>query len=401
VAVAATRLDLSRASESEAIDAGTLFEEHSDRLFAYCLRYLGSRSEAEDALQTTFLYAHRALQRGVVPQAEYPWLHAIAKNVCRWQQRTVARRGQLSTAVDLDAFPGREEDGDEQELLAGLSDALASIPEGQRRALVLREWHGLSSSEVAARLGMSAPATYALLTRARKSLAQALTTGARRPLHGLNLGSLLFKLKGLLAGGTAKAVAAGVAVGSVAIGGIAIEKTLDAGTPSSPTPPAAVDPRTGSELGGPKAIDASRSATSQRMPGRSTRGVSTPTGPATPLTDPGGAAIPGSSGDAPAKPPVGDAGSGAGPIATEPPKQLPTTPPLPADPTDLLPLPVPELLPLPVPELPPLPVEVPPLDEVPAVEDIVPDPAATPPLPALELPGPSLPLPLPVPLPVP
>ena len=61
--------------------AGHLFAEHSERIFGYCLRFLGSRSEAEDALQTTFLYAHRALERGVVPELEYPWLHSIAKNV--------------------------------------------------------------------------------------------------------------------------------------------------------------------------------------------------------------------------------------------------------------------------------------------------------------------------------
>jgi RNA polymerase sigma-70 factor, ECF subfamily len=397
VAAVAARLDLSPTCESNAIDAGTLFEAHSDRLFAYCLRYLGSRPEAEDAVQTTFLYAHRALERGVVPQAEYPWLHAIAKNVCRWQQRTAARRGQLSTAVDLDAFPGREEDGDDRDLAAGLSDALASIPEGQRRAIVLRELRGLSSSEVAARLGMSAPATYALLTRARRSLAHALETGARRPLHSLNLGTLLFKLKGLLAGGTAKVVAAGAVAGSVALGGVAIEKAVDGGRQPSPTPPAAVDPRTGSELGVPDGFGATQATPTGRRarsgrPARSTTDVSSPSGRTTPLADPGGAATPSTTGDVPGEPPAADAGSDAGPIAIDPPKALPTTPAPPADPADLLPLPVPEL--------PPLPVDVPPVDEiVPAVEDVLPDPAAVPPLPEPPLPDVSLPLPLPIPLP--
>jgi RNA polymerase sigma-70 factor, ECF subfamily len=395
LAAVAARLDLSPTCESEAIDAGTLFEAHSDRLFAYCLRYLGSRPEAEDAVQTTFLYAHRALERGVVPQAEYPWLHAIAKNVCRWQQRTAARRGQLSTAVDLDAFPGREEDGDDRDLAAGLSDALASIPEGQRRAIVLRELRGLSSSEVAARLGMSAPATYALLTRARRSLAHALETGARRPLHSLNLGTLLFKLKGLLGGGTAKVVAAGAVAGSVALGGVAIEKAVDGGRQPSPTPPAAVDPRTGSELGVPDGFGATQATPAGRParsggPANSATDVSSASGRTTPLADPGGAATPSTSGDVPGELPAAGAGSDAGPIAIDPAKALPTTPAPPADPADLLPLPVPEL--------PPLPVDVPPVDEiVPAVEDVLPDPAAVPPLPEPPLPDVSLPLPLPLP----
>ena len=85
--------------------AGRLFEEHSERIFGYCLRFLGSRSDAEDAVQTTFLHAHRALERGVVPELEYPWLHSIATNVCRGQLRTLARRGPLASDLDLDTLP--------------------------------------------------------------------------------------------------------------------------------------------------------------------------------------------------------------------------------------------------------------------------------------------------------
>src|SRR5687768_8383252 len=93
----ALRSDVPSACRADATDAGRLFEEYSERIYGFCLRFLRSPTEAEDAVQTTFLYAHRALQRGVVPEAEYPWLHAIARNVCRWQQRTIARRGPLSS----------------------------------------------------------------------------------------------------------------------------------------------------------------------------------------------------------------------------------------------------------------------------------------------------------------
>ena len=208
-------------------DAASLFEQHSDRIFGYCLRCLGSRADAEDAVQTTFLYAHRALERGIVPESEYAWLHSIAKNVCRWQQRTIARRGRLSSDTDLDALPARNGgDDDETELLMGLEEALASIPESQRRALLLREWQGLSSAEIASQLGMSAPATYALLTRARQSLRRALTVTSHGPLLGVDFGFVLYQLrsqlKALFAGTSAK-VGAAVVVVSVAVGGVAVE----------------------------------------------------------------------------------------------------------------------------------------------------------------------------------
>ena len=153
---------------------------------------LGSRAEAEDAVQTTFVYALRALRRGVVPENEAAWLTAIAKNVCHWQRRTLARRGPLSADLDLDTIALARPEPDEEGRLFGLEDALASIPEKQREALLLREWRGLAPREIATELGISGPATHALLTRARHSLARALTLPAR-PAAGIAW--LVFELR--------------------------------------------------------------------------------------------------------------------------------------------------------------------------------------------------------------
>ena len=55
-------------------DLQGLYERHADRIFGFCRRRLRSHQEAEDAVQTTFLQAFRALQRGVVPVSETAWL---------------------------------------------------------------------------------------------------------------------------------------------------------------------------------------------------------------------------------------------------------------------------------------------------------------------------------------
>ena len=223
---AGVRHSESAAYDRSATEAGLLFERYSDRILAYCLHALRDRGEAEDAVQTTFLQAHRALKRGVSPEHEFAWLHTIAKNVCRTQKRTAARRAVV-TGVDLDALPGRGDAADgERALLLGLGDALAAMPEGQRRALLLREWQGLSSREVASQLGMSAPATYALLTRARRSFERALTTVRRGPVLGLNLGPLLLRFKALVGGGAAKAATTTAVVTAVAVGGVMSERAL-------------------------------------------------------------------------------------------------------------------------------------------------------------------------------
>ncbi len=211
--------------EPPAPDAGGLFSRYSAQIFAYCLHSLGSRSDAEDALQTTFLHAHRALQRGVVPECESAWLTAIAKNACRSQRRTQARRAPVSDGLDIAVFPARD-DTDRQGTVADLKEALASIPERQRKALLLREWQGLQPSEIAPRVGASTSETYALLTRARRSVASALTTAARRPVLGLDFGSLVLQLRSLVAGTPATVGAAAVAVAGLGIAGVTVEHAV-------------------------------------------------------------------------------------------------------------------------------------------------------------------------------
>ena len=81
-----------------------LYERHSSRIFGFCLSRLGSREEAEDAVQTTFLNAQRGLGRGVVPEYELAWLFKIAQNVCHNRHQSARRRGRVEAAHDLDAL---------------------------------------------------------------------------------------------------------------------------------------------------------------------------------------------------------------------------------------------------------------------------------------------------------
>ena len=66
--------------------------------------------------------------------------------------------------------------------LDGLTDALATLTEQQRHAIILREWHGLSYSEIAERLELSQAAVETLLFRARRSLARRSPPAARNRL---------------------------------------------------------------------------------------------------------------------------------------------------------------------------------------------------------------------------
>ncbi len=199
--------------------AARLYERHSRAIFGLCLKQLRRREDADDAVQTTFIYALLSLRRGVIPQLELPWLITIAKNVCSTRRRSGMRRGTYETPQDLDtiqdklATPDRSDVATTEDFRA----ALRAIPESQRRALLLREWKGLSYDEIGTELGLSQAATEALLFRARQNVAQRLGGKAgRATFNGLPFFSFLRNLFQTAAAKTL-AVGAGAALTIVAI----------------------------------------------------------------------------------------------------------------------------------------------------------------------------------------
>jgi len=214
----ATRVEGATPIEADLTRA--LYETYANQIFRYCLHQLGSREEAEDAVQSTFLNAFRGLKRGVVPELESAWLFKIAHNVCLSRRRSSWRRGRVESPADFEAIeelaPAPSRGADE---LIGLQDVLEQMPESQRRAILLREWQGLSYREISAELELSQGAVETLIFRARRALAAGLEEPPeptkRRLLRGADLGSLLAGLKALLVGGSGAAkIAAVVAVAS-------------------------------------------------------------------------------------------------------------------------------------------------------------------------------------------
>ena len=162
-----------------------LYERHQRKILSFCQHQLGNRQEAEDAAQITFMNAFRGIKHGTSPEFESAWLFKIAHNVCLTKQRNSYRRRLVEAPSDFELIeervPAHEGDTDE---LFGLQAALRVIPEQQRRALLLREWQGLTYKEIADEMRLTQGAVETLLFRARRSLADALIkdpTEKRKP----------------------------------------------------------------------------------------------------------------------------------------------------------------------------------------------------------------------------
>ncbi len=127
-------------------------------IYAFAYRVIGREEEARDVCQETFLRAFRSLP-GFRGQAKFSsWLYQIAMNLCRdWIRRQRrARTVQLAEGVDpaeLAAEQGPVESIEDlvsrRELTAVVEEAMALLPEEQRTAIVLKEYHGMTFQEIA------------------------------------------------------------------------------------------------------------------------------------------------------------------------------------------------------------------------------------------------------------
>jgi RNA polymerase sigma-70 factor (ECF subfamily) len=131
-------------------------------IYALAYRVIGREEDARDVCQETFLRAFRALG-GFKGQAKFSsWLYRITLNLCRDWIRRERRQplAQTPEGVDLVELAGEAEDTESVEELvarkeigAAVSKAMALLPEEQRTAIVLKEYHGLTFQEIADMLG--------------------------------------------------------------------------------------------------------------------------------------------------------------------------------------------------------------------------------------------------------
>jgi RNA polymerase sigma-70 factor, ECF subfamily len=163
-------------------------------IYALAYRVIGREEEARDVAQETFLRAFRALG-GFKGQAKFSsWLYRITLNLCRdWIRRE--RRTPVSQppeGVDIVELVGETEPSESiedlvsrRELGRAVAKAMALLPDEQRTAIVLKEYHGLTFQEIANLLEcpLSTVKTrlYQGLTVVRKHLSDAGVESVFRP----------------------------------------------------------------------------------------------------------------------------------------------------------------------------------------------------------------------------
>ncbi|MCD7440778.1 sigma-70 family RNA polymerase sigma factor [Streptomyces lincolnensis] len=166
-----------RAAEGDEDAFSVLVRRHAPALIRLATRLLGSRAEAEDAVQDAFLSAWRSLPEFHGRASFGTWMYRIVTNRCLNVLRARKPVAPLETVGDLPAAehatsPVRITEA--RDAVRELREALDLLSAEQRACWVLRELDGRSYEFVADAVGISQEAVRARVFRARRCLTQAL-----------------------------------------------------------------------------------------------------------------------------------------------------------------------------------------------------------------------------------
>lgn len=165
-------VERARAGDTRAFER--LYREHTGRVYGLCLRMTREPHTAEDCTQETFINAWRALAQFETRSSFGTWLHRIAVNVALAKRRKSARDEPVADVEVEEEAVERDWTLETPVEVQEIEEAIGTLPEGARDALVLHALYGYSHTEAAQMLGVAEGTCKAQLHRARKLLRERL-----------------------------------------------------------------------------------------------------------------------------------------------------------------------------------------------------------------------------------
>jgi len=149
-------------------------------------RFTGETNRAEDLAQEVFVRVYRALGGFEAKAKFFTYLYKITLNLCLKEREREQRKRTYSLDEKSNSEEGRarevvdplgsaEDEVERRDTARIVREAVQSLPEEQRTAVILHRFQGLSYEELAEVLDISLPAVKSRLHRAKLALKERLT----------------------------------------------------------------------------------------------------------------------------------------------------------------------------------------------------------------------------------
>jgi RNA polymerase sigma-70 factor (ECF subfamily) len=166
-----------------------LMKRYQDRLIGFFFHLVRDRTMAEDMAQEVFLRVFRSRYRYTATARFSTWLFRIAHNLASNQKRGLARRKEIplaNSSADGDTVRAEEEMLaeksalmptrliDSREMQEVVREALESLNERQKMAVLLHKFEGMSYQDIGEIMDLNVVGVKSLLSRARGKLREVL-----------------------------------------------------------------------------------------------------------------------------------------------------------------------------------------------------------------------------------
>jgi RNA polymerase sigma-70 factor, ECF subfamily len=160
-----------------------LYQLHSRRVYALCLRMVGNPADAEDLMQEAFLQLFRKIGTFRGESAFSTWLHRMTVNVVLMRLR---KKSLPTDSLEETLEPDAESSGPKRDVgapdlrLSGAVDrvnlerSIEKLPPGYRTVFVLHDVQGYEHNEIAGIMGCSVGNSKSQLHKARTRLRELL-----------------------------------------------------------------------------------------------------------------------------------------------------------------------------------------------------------------------------------
>ena len=177
---------MARIAEGDDSAFEILVNRHQTSILNLVYRFIGDRTQAKDLAQEVFIRVWQGAKR-YEPKAKFTtWVYRITANLCFNELKSSRRKKWFSfnwsdedgkhtfEETLADSTPSTEDLLLEKERNRQISDALQSLPENQRMAMILKRYDDLSYQEIGQIIGCSVSAVESLLVRAKRALQEKL-----------------------------------------------------------------------------------------------------------------------------------------------------------------------------------------------------------------------------------
>lgn len=173
---------LRRACKGDVQAFEELMQSHESRIYAIALRMMGNREDAQDCAQEAMVRIYRAMCSFKGQSALATWIYRITMNTCldELRRRKARKVTSLDSLVDTgwsptDTGDTPEEHGLRVEKQNALNQAIQSLPDDMRAAIILRDVKGYSYDEIASILDANVGTIKSRISRGREKLREILS----------------------------------------------------------------------------------------------------------------------------------------------------------------------------------------------------------------------------------